>query len=308
MTAAMGLQIQSRDIEIIQYVRRYRLLRSRSHILPLFGGSQYLLRRLKQLYDHKFLYRLPDRRPHEEAVYAVGNAGADLLNRRFGMPRPSVDYTQQNRQLGPRFIEHTLLISDIMAAIELACQRREDVQFISQQQFLKEWAPKATQDKFWTVGGHPLRWRISFEYDGNRYRKSIEPDQMFGIGGESRKEPNWFFLEADRQTMPVKSRNMNRSSIFKKQLQYFESWNDGSRPNRLDGQFGIENARTLFVLDTGYTGEERLDRCIEVNKHFFGGDGTGLFLFVNAETLFESDDVLTAPIMSGRRKEKTLLG
>jgi hypothetical protein len=304
----MSLQIQPRDTEIIRYVRRYRLLRSRSHILPLFGGSQYLLRRLKQLYDHKFLYRLPDRRPHEEAVYAVGNAGADLLNRRFGTPRPSVDYTQQNQELGARFIEHTLLVADIMVAIELACRGRDDAQFISQQRFLKERAPKTTREKFWTVGGHPLRWRVSFEYEGNRYRKSIEPDQMFGIRAEDREGPNWFFLEADRQTMPVKSRNMNRSSIFKKQLQYFASWNEDSGRNRLNEEFGIESARTLFVPDTGYEGRERLDRCIEVNKHFFDGDGTGLFLFVNAETLFESDEVLTAPLLSGRGKQKTLLG
>lgn len=304
----MSLQIQPRDTEIIRYVRRYRLLRSRSHILPLFGGSQYLLRRLKQLYDHKFLYRLPDRRPHEEAVYAVGNAGADLLNRRFGTPRPSVDYTQQNQGLGARFIEHTLLVADIMVAIERACRGRDDVRFISQQQFLKERAPETTREKFWTVGGHPLRWRVSFEYEGNRYRKSIEPDQMFGIRAEDREEPNWFFLEADRQTMPVKSRNMNRSSIFKKQLQYFASWDKDSGRNRLDEEFGIANARTLFVLDTGYEGEKRLQRCLEVNKHFYDGDGTGLFLFVNAKTLSECEDVLTAPLASGRGAQKTLLG
>ena len=304
----MSLQIQPRDTEISRYVRRYRLLRSRSHILPLFGGSQYLLRRLKQLYDHKFLYRLPDRRPHEEAVYAIGNAGADLLHRRFGTPRPSVDYTQQNQGLGARFIEHTLLVADIMVTIELACRGRDDVRFISQQQFFKERAPKTTREKFWTVGGHPLRWRVSFEYEGNRYRKSIEPDQMFGIRAEDREEPNWFFLEADRQTMPVKSRNMNRSSIFKKQLQYFASWDKDSGRNRLDEEFGIANARTLFVLDTGYEGDKRLQRCLEVNKHFYDGDGTGLFLFVNAGMLSECEDVLTAPLVSGRGARKTLLG
>ena len=292
----MSLQIQPRDTEIIRYVRRYRLLRSRSHILPLFGGSQYLLRRLKQLYDHKFLYRLPDRRPHEESQI-VGGAG-----------RPSVDYTQQNQGLGARFIEHTLLVADIMVAIERACRGRDDVRFISQQQFLKERAPKTTREKFWTVGDHPLRWRVSFEYEGNRYRKSIEPDQMFGIRPEDREEPNWFFLEADRQTMPVKSRNMNRSSIFKKHLQYFASWNENSGLNRLEEQFGIESARTLFVLDTGYEGEKRLQRCLEVNKHFYDGDGTGLFLFVNAGTLSECEDVLTAPLVSGRGAQKTLLG
>ena len=304
----MSLQIQPRDVEIIRYVRRYRLLRSRSHILPLFGGSRYLLRRLKQLYDHKYLYRLPNRRPHEEAVYAVGNAGADLLKNRLGWPRPSVDYTQQNRRLGPRFIEHTLFVADIMVAIELACRRCNDVRFISQHEIIEERAPRATRDQHWTVGGHPLRWPVSFGYESWSGRKSIEPDQMFGIATEDREEPNWFFIEADRQTMPVKSANMNRSSIFKKLLQYFQSWDSESESNRFEEQFGVQNVRVLFVLSTGYEGEKRLQRCLQVNKHFFDGDGTGLFLFVKAETLLESDDILTCPLTSGRGQQKTLIG
>ena len=108
--------------------------------------------------------------------------------------------------------------------------------------------------------------------------------------------------------MPVKSSNLNRSSIFKKLLQYFHSWDSESEPNRFEEQFGVHDARTLFVLTTGYEGEKRLQRCLEVNRYFFDGEGTGLFLFVNAETLLEADDVLTAPLTSGRGQHKTLIG
>jgi hypothetical protein len=305
----MSLQIRPRDVDILRYVRRYRLLGSRSHILPLFGGSRYLLRRLKKLYEQKYLYRLPGRRPHEEAVYAVGNAGADLLKRRFGLPRPNVDYTQQNRHLGPRFIEHTLLVADIMVAIELACWQRDDVRFISQQDILENRASASIREESRTVGGHPLRWRVQFSHQSWSGRKSIEPDQMFGIERTADdQEPNWFFLEADRQTMPVKSRTMNRSSLFKKQLQYFQSWDSKDASNRFEELFGVSNVRTVFVLDTGYDGEKRLQRCLEVNKHFYDGDGTGLFLFVTTTTLFNAENVLTAPLTSGRGQEKTLLG
>lgn len=305
----MGIQIQPRDIDIIRSVRRYRLLQSRSHVLPLFGGSKHLLRRLKKLFKHKYLYRLPGRRPHEEAIYALGNEGADLLSRRFSVPRPRVDYTQQNRRLGPRFIEHTLLVADIMTRVELACRGREDTRFISQREILTGWAPPPTREESRRVGGRPFRWRVRFEHEGKSYRKPIEPDWTFGLkrAGDA-GEPNWFFLEADRQTMPVKSSNLNRSSIFKKQLQYFRSWNEGHVPNRLSEQFGIEVARTLFVLDTGYDGAKRLDRCLDVGKHFFDGDGTGLFLFANTETLLEAEDILEAPLTSGRGSEKTLIG
>jgi hypothetical protein len=132
---------------------------------------------------------------------------------------------------------------------------------------------------------------------------------MFGLDrlGDN-QDPNWFFLEADRQTMPVKSNNLNRSSIFKKQLQYFESWNEGNSSNLFEQQFGIRHIRTLFVLSTGYAGNKRLKRCIEVNKHFYDGDGTGLFLSTNIESLLSAGDILTAPLSSGRGTEKTLLG
>jgi hypothetical protein len=305
----MGFRLTDRDIKIIRHVERFRLLRSRSHIVRLFGGSKHLLRRLRKLYDNKYLYRLPDRTPYEQAVYGIGNEGADLLNAEFDLPRANVDHTQKNKSLGPRFIEHTLLVADIMIAVILACRAREDVRYISWEEILEEWAPDATRKQRFQVGGRPFRWRVKFRHDGKTYRKSIEPDHMFGLGlPEDREE--FFFLEADRQNMPVESRNMNRSSIFKKQLQYWESWQKTAfnETNLYERHFGIPNIRTLFVLSTGYRGDKRLNRCLEANKRFQEGSGTGLFLFANTETLLEADDVLTAELTSGRGTGKTLIG
>jgi hypothetical protein len=304
----MGFRLTDRDINIIRYVERFRLLRSRSHILPLFGGSKHLLRRLKKLYKNKYLYRLPDRDPYEEAVYAIGNTGADLLNTEFDLPRPNVDYTQQSRTLGLRFIEHTLLVADIITAVILACRSRENIRYISQEKILSEWAPEKTRKQRFKVGGRPFRWKVKFTYDSRSFRKSIEPDHMFGLQlRDGRNE--FFFLEADRQNMPVKSRNMDRSSIFKKQLQYWESWQMApfAETNLYEKHFGISDVRTIFAISTGYRGDKRLNRCIEVNKHFRDGSGTGLFVFANTETLLEADDILTAPLTSGRGAKKTFM-
>lgn len=304
----MGFRLTDRDIEIIRQVERFRLLRSRSHIVRLFGGSKHLLRRLRKLYDHKYLYRLPDRTPYEQAVYGIGNKGADLLNAEFDLPRANVDHTQKNRRLGPRFIEHTLLVADIMVTIILACRKRQDVQYISQEEILEE-APASTRKQRYQVGGRPFRWPVKFRHDGKTFRKSVEPDHMFGLElPEGREE--YFFLEADRQNMPVESGNMNRSSILKKQLQYWESWQKTAfdETNLCEQHFGISDIRTLFVLSTGYRGDKRLNRCLEANRRFRDGSGTGLFLFANAETLLEADDVLTAELTSGRGAAKTLIG
>lgn len=308
--SVMGFRLTDRDIEIIRYVERFRLLRSRAHIVRLFGGSKHLLRRLRKLYDNKYLYRLPDRTPYEQAVYGIGNKGADLLHAEFDLPRANVDHTQKNRTLGPRFIEHTLLVADIMVTIILACRAHEDVRYVSQEEILEEWAPQKTRTQRFKVGGRPFQWRIKFRHDGKTYRKSIEPDHVFALElPEGRMEP--FFLEADRQNMPVVSGDMNRSSILKKQLQYWESWQKtsiGDAANLYEQHFGIPDIRTLFVLSTGYRGDKRLNRCLEANKRFRDGSGTGLFLFANTETLLEAEDVLTAELTSGRERGKTLIG
>lgn len=306
----MGFRLTDRDVEIIRYVERFRLLRSRSHVVRLFGGSKHLLRRLRKLYDNKYLYRLPDRTPYEQAVYGIGNKGADLLNAEFDLPRANVDHTQKNKRLGPRFVEHTLLVADLMVAIILACRGREDVRFVSQEEILEEWAPEKTRKRRFKVGGRPFRWRVKFTYDGKTYRKSVEPDHMFALElPDGRVEP--FFLEADRQNMPVESGNMNRSSILKKQLQYWKSWQKtpiGEAANLFERHFGIPDIRTLFAISTGYRGDKRLGRCVEANRRFRDGVGTGLFLFANTETLLEADDILTAELTSGRGAAKTLIG
>ena len=302
-----------RDIEIIRYVHSYRLLKSRSHLVALFGGSTHILRRLQKLARYKYLYPLP-RRPAEEAVYAIGNAGADLLAREFREPRPRVDWTAQNRTLTQKHVEHTLLIADVMIRIELACRGRENIRFISPEEILAKYAPKSTRLKAKHVGGKPFLWSVPLVYMGAWVgEKSIEPDRMFGIAFQDpSKETNWFFLEADRGTMVVKPQkgNLHKSSIFKKQLQYWASWvtTPPAKANLYNERFGIHDIRTLFVLDTRARGELRLNKCIEANKHFSKGRGTGLFLFTKAETLLEAPDILEAPFVSGQGKTRRLIG
>lgn len=310
----MGFRLTDRDIEIIRHVERFRLLRSRTHIVRLFGGSTHVLRRLQKLHENKYLYRLPNRRPNEQAVYGIGNEGADLLNAEFDLPRPKIDYTQKNQTLGPRFIEHTLLVADIMVNVMLAARGREDVRYISQEEILEEWAPKKTRRQRFKVGGRPFRWRVKFRYDDKRFRKSIEPDHMFGLELPDGRD-EFFFLEADRQNMPVESGNMNRSSILKKQLQFLASWWRGLDDfNLLGKHFGIANIRSLFVIETGYEGDKRINRCLEATKEALdhspipdGNNPLGLFLFVNAEKFLEADDVLTVPLINGHGNRKTLI-
>lgn len=301
------LRLTGRDIEIIRAVERHRLLRSRSHIVPLFGGSLHVLRRLQKLTHHRYLYRLAGR-PYEEGIYAIGDKGSDLLNRRFNRPRPKVEWPAQNKTLTERHVEHTLLIADILVGIELACQNVSDVRYLDADSILERSASARVKERMRAVGGRPLHWRVRVrdgEWQGNT---SIEPDGLFGI--ERSGKNSYYFLEADRATMSVipERPRLDRSSIFKKMLQYWASWEkDASGQNLISRHFGIADVRTLFVLATGARGNVRLERCLEANRHFYNGRGTGLFLFTKEEAICNRTGVLRAPLITGSGSYSQLL-
>lgn len=305
--STVPLVLTERDVEIIRAVQTHRLLRSRDHLMPLFGDSENVLRRLQRLTRARYLYRLK-RRPHEQAIYAIGDKGSDLMRERFGVPRPKVSWRAQNKTLKERHIEHTLLISDILVRIELGCRARPNTRYVSLSEIIERHASARVQKKARMVGGRPTRWKVavrSGEWIGDAY---IEPDGMFGI--EQGEKTSWFFLEADRATMSVlpEQPRMDRASLFKKMLQYWTSWQkdvDGS--NLTHQNFGLSDVRTLFVLSTEARGNIRLERCLSANRYFQSGKGTGLFLFAKRETLMEAPDILSAPLVAGTGHGRTLI-
>src|SRR5437879_174421 len=114
------MQLTARDREIIQLVHRHRFLRS-----PQIGaltciGSQQLLRRLQLLYHHGFLERPRAQIDYyhkggsRHMVYGIGNKGAALLKGEIGLAFDKVHWGEKNRSVGRIFLEHALLVSDVM--------------------------------------------------------------------------------------------------------------------------------------------------------------------------------------------------
>src|ERR1035437_2660806 len=127
--AVDAIRITDRDREIVRLVHRFRFLRS-SHICLLIPGSpQQLLRRLKLLYHHGFLERPRAQLDYyhkggsSHMVYGLGNKGAALLRRDLVPGIGQVRWGEKNRITGRIYLEHALLVSDVMVAIELACRR-----------------------------------------------------------------------------------------------------------------------------------------------------------------------------------------
>ncbi|MBW8879209.1 MAG: replication-relaxation family protein [Acidobacteria bacterium] len=266
-----------RDLAILRAVHRHRLLRS-THLIALLDGSrQATLRRLQLLFHHGYLDRPAMQLDwyatgSEPLVYALGNRGVEVLETE-GEVRRGIRWDTKNRNLSRVFLHHTLAVAEIMVAFEVDCRSREGVRFIPPQEVLAG-APGTTRHL-----RLPFRWQVEVRVEGKPYRLGVEPDRVFGLrfadAPESRKVA-YFFLEADRGTMPVARRGLGQTSFRRKLLAYQATWRRGLHKTH----FGIPNFRVLTIT----TSRERVEHLVAACLSLSGG-GSGLFLFTDEESL-----------------------
>jgi len=120
-------------------------------------------------------------------AYGLGDEGGALLRREDGTDIRFVSWNEKNTAIGRLFLEHALLVSDVMVTIELACRRHGYVRLIHEDQL-----------------SLPSQWRVKIQ---NGPRLGVIPDRIFAlecIDQDGKTERAYFFLEADRGTMPVR--------------------------------------------------------------------------------------------------------
>jgi hypothetical protein len=281
----VSFRLQERDIDIIRHVYKHRFLTS-EHIKALIPGSdQRILRRLQALYHSDHLDRPREQIIHYRAgagstsmIYGLGNKGADLLTQEFRIARAKVDWTSKNRTAQVAFLEHTLEVADFMVCLELACRQRKDIEMIEPAEILDR-APAKTRGKY-----NPFAFQVKAKRPGHREAGPVTfgviPDKIFGLHFVN--EPagrNWayFFLEADRATMPVKRKNLFKTSFYKKMLGYYTA--SPMKQGVFKETFGFKNARVLTVTKS----QDRINSMIEVGKDVDErGKGTRMFWFTQA--------------------------
>jgi DNA-binding Lrp family transcriptional regulator len=273
--------LTSRDGEILKCLQRHRFLRS-DHIVALSDGSrQQVLRRLQRLFHHGFLerpwcqidyYQSGSRR----IAYGLGNKGAAWLKRELSLQFHQLDW-QQKSYVGRLFLEHALLVSDIMVALELACRDRKDIRLLS------------ADDLQIPNRREPFQWKVDI---GQRQKCGVIPDRVFGL--EFNGKQCWYFLEADRDTMPMTRGNLDQTSFQRKLLAYEATWSQNLHRTR----FGWQRFRVLTVT----TNKQRVQGIIEVCQGL--AHGHGLFLFLDAASLAKHGNILTIPWQTCR-PEKT---
>ena len=285
-SSVASIQVTERDREIMRLVHRHRFFRS-PHILALMGGSaQQLLRRLKLLYHHGYLERPRcqidsyHKSGSRHIVYGLGNKGGLLLKPELGAAFPNLSWGEKNRSVGRIYLEHELLVSDVMVTIELACRKR-GIRLLAED----ELAPPGNQQ--------PFRWKVKLK--GN-VRLGVVPDRVFALefrdqAGNSQR--TFFFLEADRGTMPAKRRNLFQTSFYRKLLAYEATWAQFIHRRR----FGFHRFRVLTVTTVAGRVKSLVDACSELKS------GHGLFLFADRTVLDKPDDIFSPVWQTGRRSQ-----
>jgi len=269
--AVAGIKLTPRDLLILRAAQRHRLLRSTQLIALSDGSRQTTLRRLQLLFHHGYLDRPPAQldwysQGSEPLVYALGSRGGAVLaaeGKRGGTLR-----WDTSRTVSRQFLRHTLAVAEVMVAFEVACRGTEGVEFIRPEDVLAA-APEATRRL-----RLPFRWQIEVQEGGKLHRLGVEPDRVFGLrfrGAPEGRQRAYFFLEADRGTMPVVRQGLAQTSFRRKLIAYRETWRQGLHRTHL----GIPNFRVLTVT----TNEERRRHLVAACGSL--GSGRRLFLFAD---------------------------
>jgi len=281
---APAMQLTGRDLEILRQVARHRFLDSRQISLLVEGSTQQVLRRLQRLYHHGHLDR-----PHAQVrlfaedgsrpmVYALDSAGARAIGV-SGHRRQRND----NRNVKQLYMQHTLQVSDVMVAFIRATRNADGPRLLLEEDLAPDKSPSKA-----------FQWAVTVKNGNESKRVGTFPDRIFALESPDNGERVFYFVEADRATMPVSRRSLNQSSIWRKLLAYEATWSQKIHETR----FGTKRFRVLFVT----TSQERMDHLVAACSKL--PRGHGLFLFTTTDALHEKSNVLSLPWRTGTNKSE----
>ena len=221
-------------------------------------------------------------------VYGLGRKGVGLLRSELngdGHHAP----TETSGPAGRVFLQHALLVSDVMVALETACQTSSIVRFFPQDELL---LPKSIGNL-----SQPFRWSVRLNATTEL---AMIPDGVFALETRDANgiiERTTFFLEADCGTMPVERRGLTQSSFFRKLLAYETTWTQNLHQSR----FGFHRFRVITVTTSAERAKHLVASCHKLKR------GHGLFLFTDRASLAGHSDFLSMPWQTARGEVETLV-
>ena len=269
VSSVASIQLTGRDRVIIRLVHRHRFLRSHQIVALADGSPQQIVRRLQLLYHHGYLERpraqlqYYERGGSRSIAYGLGDKGGAWLRQEHSLAVRPDSWGEKNHVVGRVYLEHTLLVSDFMVSLELACRKRGDVRLLYEDQLGLP------------VEKQPFRWQVKMQ---NNLRLGVVPDQVFALeyaDQSGQVQRAYFFLEADRGTMPVIRSNLVQTSFNRKLLAYEATWTQKIHQRYL----GIPRFRVLTVTTSAARVKSLLNACAQLKR------GHGLFLFADQSVL-----------------------
>lgn len=234
--------------------------RSQERLTDLFNENNneddgvYLSRPPKQFHTIDSRYN--------QLVYDLTKASRKALAR--GFP----DLSPSNVNAGPWV--HKFMVACITASIDLACQQRDDLNYIPASKIL---ARAETELRYPVAVKEPI--------SGKAITKDLIPDALFGLEyvGDEGSKFRFFVLEADRSTEPATSKNFNRKSLLRNLLQY-RSYVEGGLYKK-----HLKLTAPLLVLNITNS-EKRMEQMLEVTESVFP-NGNSYMLFQHWEDFGE---------------------
>lgn len=284
------IQLTMRDCEIIRLVHRHRFLRSQQIVALVGGSEQQIVRRLQLLFHHGYLERpraqiqYYERGGSHAIAYGLGNKGGALLRQEFGLIVDAASWSEKNHAVGRVYLEHALLVSEAMVSLELAC-RKHGITLLYEDELELP------------VERQPFQWRVKI---AGGTQLGVVPDRVFALeysDASGQMQRAYFFLEADRGTMPVVRKGLAQTSFFRKLLAYEATWTQKVHQRHL----GIHRFRVLTVTTIPARVQTLLEACSQLQR------GHGLFLFTDQSAL-EKDLFSDVWVCGKDRQPACLLG
>lgn len=227
------LILTDRDRELLQMIYDFRFCRA-EYLAALTGmHEKALARRLTKFFHEGFVDRPPVQAYAQTSdnaiVYAVSNKGTRELKASQQSLFPSTDFSRQNREVKIDYFSHTLHLTDLRVAVDLAC-RQAGMKLVDYRQWdlripVKEAAPYGDKKEIYV----------------------LKPDAFFIIETEHQELP--FFCETDRATMPIFRSSPEQSSISKKLHGYYCLYQE-YREAKQAGAPETATLKKLFDIDT----------------------------------------------------------
>ena len=282
---AAPIDLTERDRWIIRLIHRHRFLRSDQIVAFVGGSQQQILRRLNLLYHHGYLERpraqiqYYERGGSKSIAYGLGNKGGTLLKQESGITVHPDSWGEKNHVIGRVYLEHTLFVADVMVAIELACRKQAAIQLLYEDELTI------------SLDRQPFQWRVNIQ---NGWKLGVIPDRVFALdfsNASGQSQRIYFFVEADRGTMPVTRRTLSQTSFYRKLLAYEATWTQKIHQRIL----GIHRFRVLTVTTIPGRVKSLAEACSQLKR------GHGLFLFADKTIL--SDDIFSSVWQTGKLGE-----